>query len=412
MSKERFQLGEFWLGQRRDSPVWYICWLEPQGRRYRTRRHSTGERDFERAKERLAEHFISHVKLREERPEDVPLFLVLDRYYQNHGCKLPSKDSIRSAIANWKLFWGTGAMVGDLTLQRQKEFETWLRERTYERGKGENRKVLPLSPGTVARQWNVGVTALEWAREGQLIKYYPAIPYLSDDTRRKRTLTLEEAAALFNAVDDGPDNEHLWRWLLLEFGFATRPNAPLELQPGAPMLYLDNGYVDFLPPGRKQNPKKRRPTLPIPATLLPWLRQWTTEESLVYVMRKRKVDSIVRLDRLITFRGRRIRSIRQGFDLLKKRAGITDPKVVPYTIRHTMTTWFMRQRVPEWDREVWLGHKEPGNATTAGYVHLDPQYLAPAAAAVDAYFALLAPLLKRPIGLRASCAPVAELRPA
>lgn len=386
MQEERCQLGEFWLSKRKNSDVWCITWFEKDTRQ--TSRSSTGERDFERAKIKLAEHFVANAKFELERPEDIPIAVLLDRYYENHAKMLASKDNAAAAIARWKQFWGLRT-VSEMTIERQEKFIAWFERQTAERGgrvKGEL-----LSRGTIARQLGVGRAAFARAYKRHELKSVPYVLPYSDDKRRERILTPTESAALFNAA--ATSEEHLWRWLIIAFGTAARPNAPFEIQPRPPMLDMDNRRLNLLPPGKKQN-RKRRPVLPIVDTLLPWLRLWSSPEALVHQGHRGKV---VAIDRLITWRGRRIKKIRQGFERLKARAGITDPEVSAVTIRHTMTTWLVSQGVPEWEREIWLGHRAPGSRTTAGYVHLDPGYLKHAAAAVDAYFDLLAPHLTRPL---------------
>lgn len=383
------QIGEFWLSHDPKSPdIWCITWYDAKKRQ--TRRRSTGLVDLAAAEIELARWVVQNTELKEERPEDIQISVVLDRYWEKHAKALTSANSAGAGINRWKEFWKDDPISG-LTLERQNEFEKWLRALTYTRGKSPVERSYAAS--TIVRYWNIGPTALEWARNAHEIKYYPAVRFMNDDTRRDRILSLDEAASLFNAAID---TEHLWRWLLLSFGTAARPNAPLELMIGPPMIDLEHHRLNLLPPGRIQNPKKRKPVLPIVPTLLPWIRHWTSREQLIH---RGKRGKVVDITRLITFRGKPIRQIGQGFEKLKRRAGIADPKVIPYTIRHTMTTWFMTQRTEEWDREVWLGHREPGSKTTAGYIHLDPDYLQSAAEATDAYFRQLMPLVKRPIGL-------------
>lgn len=382
----RFQLGEYWLSRRPNSPVWCITWFDPFTRQ--TRRRSTSERDFERAKVALASHYVEHAGLKEEDPGDLSLSFVLDRYWARHASKIASHETQKAAIAKWREFWGD-ATISELGIAKQEEFIKWLESRTYTRGKSAQQR--RLSAGTVARQFNVGAAALEWARQKQEIKYYPALLKRTDDTRRERVLSLDEASALFNAAFRS--EQHLFRWMLLAFATGARPNATLWLQPRPPMIDLETRRLNLLPPGRRQN-KKRQPILPIGLTLLPWLRLWARPESLIH---QGKRGRLVHIDRLITYRGRPLISIRQGFDTLRARAGITDPTVTPGCIRHTMITWLVREGVDEWEREIWIGHRAPGSRTTAGYVHLDPSYLQNAAAAIERYFDMLAPKLDQPL---------------
>lgn len=385
-SERVFELGDFWLSQDRKSPgTWCITWYDEVKRQ--TRRRSTGLRDLEQAKLKLADFVVQHTKLEQERPDDVLISVILERYYEQHAKHLASQETAKSAIDKWLEYW-KGKTVAEMTLQNQEAFLQWIRERPVERGS----RAEQLAESTIARQVNVGRSAFAWSYRRHELR---SVPYLvrlgDDDARRERTLELAEAAALFNAA---ASTEHHWRFLLLAFGTAARPGALLELSPRPPMLDLEHHRINLLPPGRKQN-KKRRPILPICATLLPWLRLWTRPEALTYRSRRRRV---IQLERLITYQGKPLQRMRESFDLLKTRAEISDPDVTAIAIRHTMSTWFAERNVPEREHEIWLGHRMPGSKTTARYVHLKPDYLKSAAAAVDAYFEELAPLVKaRPI---------------
>lgn len=390
MSKEkpeRFQLGQLWLSKHTTSPNWCITWHDRRSKQ--TKRLSTGTSDFEKAQQVLAKHWITQSELKEERPESVPISQILDRYYEAHASKIPSKLSAASAIAKWKEFWRDDT-VADLTFKRQEEFIKWLEAYTVKTG---SRKGQKLSRATISTQLSVGAAAIRYAIKRQELRASPhLIPY-KHNSRRTRVLTLDESAALINAA---AETEHMWRWVLLAFATAARPNAVLEIRPTPPMVDLDNGIINLLPPGQQQN-KKRRPIVPVAQTLMPWLRRWTRREALVHEARRGKKTKVTQIDRLITWRGKRIKDVRMGFQRLKAAAGITDELVCPVTIRHTMTTWLVKQRVPAEQREIFIGHRMPGSETTAGYVHLDPDYLRDAAAAVDAYFDALASRLKRPL---------------
>lgn len=380
----RFQLGEFWLSQRPNSPAWCITWFDTDSRQ--TRRSSTGETDFERATIELAKYFVANTGIKDERPEDIYVSFVLDRYYERHANKLASHETAKAAIAKWKEFWQED-VVSDLTIQKQEAFIAWLECRPTTRGSRNE----TLSRGSIARTINVGRAAFSWSYERHELKTVPFIMRYQDDARRERILSIDEMATLFNAA---AELEHQWRLMLLLVATAARPTAVLDITTTGGQIDLENKRINLLPPGKQQQKKKRRPVIPIAVTLLPWLRQWLKPEALMYRSTRK---SIIRLSHVITYAGNRIATARQSFDAIKQRAGITDPSVTAYTVRHTMATWLVQQRVPEWDREVFLGHKPPGSATTAKYVHLNPEYLKPAADAIDAYFVELALKVKRPL---------------
>lgn len=393
---ERFQLGKFYLAKKSSSPHWRICWFDEERRQVAG--FSTGTPDFEQAKGDLARHYIAESELKDERPEDVFLFTVLDRYYDKHASKLPSKGSAKSAIEKWKEFWGPQATLADLTIDAQEKFVAWLEAYVPTRGAAKGKA--KLSRATISTQISTGIAAINFAIDRHEIKSAPKIIPYKHKSRRKRVLSLDEMAALLNAA---ADVEHMWRWFLLAIATASRPNAVLELRVTPPMLDLDNGLIDLLPPEIEiQDDTKRRPIVPIAPTLLPWLRLWTQREALVRQARRGK--KVTHVDRLITWRGKPIKKIRMGFERIKERAGITDPKVVPVAIRHTMITWLIKRKVHGDQREIFIGHQLPGSETTAGYVHLEPDYLSEAVAAIDAYLIELSGRLNRP--LRASCVPL------
>ena len=396
--EERFQLGDFWLSRHSTSPNWQITWYNPETGQ--TQRSSTRTSDFELAKVRLAEHYVSHGTLKNEQPELALISVLLDKWYEAVGRKQASWETNKLAIAKWKQYWGTRT-VADITPEESRKFIEWMSNLTYIRGRADNPNAVrqKISKGGMARQYNVGCTALRWANAEGLLLTLPKLKGVFDNTRRKRTLTLQELAKLFNAA---ADVEHHWRWLLLTCATAGRPNVVLEIQAGPPMVDLENDRLDLLPPGKEQDPRKRRPTIPIPKTLRPHLELWTREDKLLYVSTRKSR----RVTHLITYKGNPVNKIKSAFEAMKLKAGITDPKVIPYSIRHTVTTWFMKQRTEEWDREVWLGHQQPGSKTTAGYIHLDPDYLQSASEAIDALFMALDPLLDRPILARSSASPV------
>lgn len=388
-AEERFQLGDFWLSLHSTSPNWQITWFNPESGQ--TQRSSTRTSDFERAKVKLAEHFVAHGALKNEQPELVLISVILDKWYSAVGHKHASKDTNKLAIAKWKEFWGSRT-VADITAEENRRFVEWMSERTYIRGRADNPNAVrqKMSKGGMARQYNVGCTALKWGLAEHLITSVPKLKPISDSKRRKRILSIQELAALFNAA---ADVEHHWRWLLLTCATAARPNACLDILVGPPMVDLEQKRLDLLPPGQEQDPKKRRPIQPIPESVLPWLALWTRKDKLLHVTTRKSWE----VTHLVTYKGRRIKRMTSAFDSMKTKAGITDPAVVPYSIRHTMATWFAKKRTATYDREVWLGHQEPGSRTTAGYIHLDPEYLQSAAEAIDELFITLNPLLDRPI---------------
>ena len=383
------QIGDYWLSHDKNAPdIWCLTWYDAEKRQ--TRRRSTGTSDLAEAEKLLAQHVLLETPLRDERPEDVSLELIFDRYWDKYAKNLTSAERARIALDKWKEWW-FAKTVADLTIENQERFLQHLKDEPITRGSRADERSL----GSVERDWNVGRGAITWAYKKHQIKSHPyVIAFKAPDSNRERTLTLEECALLFDAA---ARSEHTWRYVMLAFGSAGRPGAVLGITSNPKQVDLERRRLNLLPPGEQQQRKKRKPILPMPAAIVPWLRLWMQPENLIYKA-SRKGKSQVRLPYLVTFHGKRMKRVRETFDLIKARAGIDDPDVIAYTIRHTVSTWMAEHGVPEREHEIWMGHKMPGSATTARYIHLKPDYLKNAAAAVDALFDAIAPLVKvRPI---------------
>ena len=223
-----------------------------------------------------------------------------------------------------------------------------------------------LSDGYIGRILRVGKAAMNRAYKFGEIASVPYIPAGSTGGVRERVLTLDESAALFNAVE----SDHVLMYLLIAFNTLARPEAILELKKF--QVNFNDRIIQMNPPGRQQT-KKLRPTLPITDTLFPWLRKAKT-------------------DVLVNWKGKSIKSIRRAFELTRDRAGL-DKEVVPYTIRHTMATELRRREVQQWELAGYLGHSTGG--ITERYAKFAPDYMSNARIAIDKYFVELQPLVKR-----------------
>ncbi|MEW8000999.1 MAG: site-specific integrase [Candidatus Thiodiazotropha sp.] len=361
------QIGDYWLSQRKGSSVWCRTWYNGSTRQ--TERASLGTDDFQEAQLKLAEWITKNQILRTEDPQELPLETVLVRYYEGHAKHIRSAESARYALAKWSDFFAE-KMVSDITPRTTDDFMNHLREQGC-------------SEGYIGRILRVGKAALNRAyQHGEIV----AVPYIKSGSKgieRERILTIPEAGALFNAVE----SEHMLIYLLLAFNTLARPEAILELKRF--QIDLENRLIRLNPPGREQT-KKRRPTLPITDTLMPWLQQAKTES-------------------LVSWNGKSIKSIKKGFQRIRERAGLgTD--LVPYTIRHTMATELRKRGVPAWEVAGFLGHKSEG--ITERYAKFSPDYLSKARRSIDEYFVELQPYVKRTLvfkgNKRVSCVLTSE----
>lgn len=367
---ERFKLGEFWLDKRADgaSECWQITWYDKRKRQ--TRQRSTSTADFEHAKVKLAEHYVSRGERKNEPAAAVLLESVLTRYYDNYAKDLPSARWARYALPYWRKFW-EGATVADLTTSRLEAFQEWL-------AAGSKR---PMKPATVNRVMAVGRAALQRAYKRQELVSAPHIPSVTVPRQRLYRASPDEMARLLNATDTLP---HVRRWLVGSIFTVARPEAVLELS--RPQLDFDLRRIDLNQPGREQN-DKHRPTIPMTDTAYAWLAgDW--------------------MGLWITYKGKPLESIRMGFERARDRAGLTS-KITPYTIRRTVSTELRRRGVPPWELAGFLGHSVREFSVTEGYAEYAPDYLSVAAHAIEAYCEDLHALVDFDL-LRTSCVPVSK----
>lgn len=354
MSDRPGQIGEFWLSQNRHG-TWCRTWFDHRTRQ--TRRAALGADDFESAMIALARWYTLNEGLDHEKPADVPLSVVLERYVERHAKVLPSYKEAKRAAKYIGEHFGAAAMVASLTVNAQAGFEVALRD------KG-------LSDGYIRRVQTTLKAAVNLAYRNQEIASAPFVRLTTSNAERTRLLTLDEAAALFNAEPP----EHLFGFLLLAFNTLSRPEALLELQPF--QVDLERRLIHLNPSGRRQT-KKYRPVVPITDTLLPWLEAHRTQRYLVQWHEEQAEP---------------MESIKKAWRLLRARAKLS-ADVVPYTIRHTMASELRRRGVPAWEVSGILGHRV--QRTSEVYAKFAPDYLGKAAAAIDDYMNDLQPLVRR-----------------
>jgi len=239
-----------------------------------------------------------------------------------------------------------GALVSELTIDKQRLFVAWLHE------KGS-------SDGYIRRVLAVGKAALNRAQgEGEIT----SAPMISlalapEGEPRERTLTIEEMASLFDAATE----PHQTSYLVMAVGTGARPEAILEATTF--LVNFDGRLIRLNPPGRRQN-KKRRPTLPVCDTLLCYLR-------------------CLPPGTIVQYRGHPLAGIKSTFNHLTKRAGLSG--VSAYTIRHTMAAEMRKRGVPVWEVAGFLGHTS-GYKTTERYAKFGADHLSQAARAIEGYF--------------------------
>ena len=231
---------------------------------------------------KLAEWIVGYGTMHDRCPGSVALEAVLIRYYLQHACARQSGKQARYALCRWSDFF-PAAVVAEITPIRLRAFVGDMRHEG-------------LSNGSIRRTLAVGRAALNHAhRLGELT----AVPYVDlslapEPEPRERILTPDEARRLFAAAR----HDHAWMYLLLAFGTAARPEAILQLTRS--QVDCEARLIRLNPCGRAQT-KKRRPTIPMCRTLLPYLLDLPAGP-------------------IVSYNDKPLKNIKSTFDRLKARA--------------------------------------------------------------------------------------------
>ena len=345
MPKEkRFQIGEYYLVKHSNSPVFKAGWYDASAGQ--TRRASLGTQNLEEAKLKLYAFIQARTKPVEVDAAEMPLATVLQRYFENYACKLPSHEAARHALVHWLDFWGPSTL-SDLAVDRQEQFVSWMKDKGF-------------SNSYCSRNLSVGRAAINRAYKRGEIKSAPHIIDVSDrsDGRQPYRLNQGEMRRFLMKVQEWP---HLFMFSMIMLNTLARPEAALELAPA--QIDHQDRLVRLNPPGRKQT-KKFRATVPLTDTLRPLLQ---VKDVPAFVMWNEKP----------------IKSVKKSFALAVEKAGLPDD-ITPYSLRHTMAKELRKRGVPVWEVQGMLGHRVPG--VTENYAEFDPDYLGKGRQAIDAYF--------------------------
>lgn len=174
--------------------------------------------------------------------------------------------------------------------------------------------------GTIIRELVTLRAALKWAQTEDWIRVLPVFTMpVSPAAPRERWLSKEEARKLADAAD----SIHVKLYINLALKTAARSGAIMDLR--WHQVDLERKLIDY---GRGHG-NKHRTAVPIDEELLGELLTAKEMACTDYVME---------------FRGRKIRSIRKGFDNACRRAGFVG--VGRHTLRHSAATWAVIAGVP------------------------------------------------------------------
>lgn len=200
-------------------------------------------------------------------------------------------------------------------------------------------------------------TALKWAEKGRLIAIAPQIELPASSPPRDRYLTRDEVAALIGAAVD----PHIRLAMLLMLTTAGRIGAILELTWSR--VDLDRRVIKLAT--SDIGPKKGRATVPI-------------NDSLMAALQTAKSAALS--DYVVEWAGRKVGSIKTGFNAAVARAGIEH--CTPHDLRRTAGRFMAEAGVPIDEIAQYLGHTNP-HVTRSTYSQFSPQHLRKAAGSLE-----------------------------
>lgn len=362
-----YQVGDYWLSKRGNSPAWCRTWFDPNTRQ--TCRVSLGTTDIEQAKQALTDWFVVNQRRERELPAGVSLAEVVARYWEHHGQHVASSQRTRIALNYWLDFFGDATVAELSSVPSQERFHQWLLD------KG-------MKAASVKRTLTAGRAAVNYAWKRGEITSAPFIQMVvsrheeESAPPRGRPMEMAEIARLIEATG----NRHMRHFVAMMLATAARPEAIKELT--LDRCKVEDRLIILNPAGRKQT-TKYRPTVRMPESIVPLLQRLHAEPETAYV---------------VGYGEQSVKSIKTAWRAARKRAGL-DTEVNPYSLRHTMARWLRKQGVPAWEVSAQLGHKRQELSITEVYAPYDPTYLSNAVRAIDLFFAQL----------RASCVLVDEL---
>jgi len=204
----------------------------------------------------------------------------------------------------------------------------------------------------------------------------PKVPYFFTKNHSRaappkgRPMELEEIAILI----DQAQFLHFLIALVWLINLASRIGALLDAIAG--QIDHRRRLVDLNPAGRVQT-SKWRPTLPIPATLLPWTVNLPPGH-------------------IIQWHGARIGEIDTAFDSACRRGKLA-PGANTYSLRHALGRYMREKKVPDDQIALFMGHIQPPESvtTTIIYSPYSPDYLCDAKAAAEDFVREIARLCRK-----------------
>lgn len=330
----------------------------------RTRRASLGTSNLEEAKRRLAEIVVRGAPA----TPDSHLAIIFENYFLQRTDHLPSAKPARHAGRLFLECWGDLTKASAVNDGKLKDFVNW----SVKRGN---------SISYIARNFSTLAAAMKHAKlhreipmkAGAILDKWPDIK----PTARRKIYepTDEELARLLRQAMP----ESLRRWILNSMATIGRPTAVSQIKPA--QRDRAHGLVALNPEGRRQN-KKFRPTVREPRHMTKNLDRWEREDNM-----KEDRPYVLYFNRS---------SIKTALQRACSPDKANIQRMALYSIRHRGTTVLRNAKVPKEQIDYQLGHIQEGARTTQDYGQYEPEYLAEACAALNAWITRVLRLAARP----------------
>lgn len=331
-----------WL---KDRNAFYVVWFERGKRRVR----STGTRERKEAEKALA-LFIgtSHQNGGPREPSEVGVAECLSFYAEHKAPKANDTDRIAYAVEALLPFWELKSL-DDITQMECDKYAKWRNK----------------APGTIRRELATITAAQNFMKGEKRLTQIVTVPLPPKPEPKDRWLRTNEAAMLLNAARNGGRATRHYLPLFVLLGLYTGARKEQITSLKWPQVDMVNWRITYAIPGRRKT-KKRRPTIPVPRKLRPFI---------LYAWQRRSSD----IGPVLHINGEPIKRIDKGFRAAAKRAGLEG--VSPHTLRHTCGTWLAQKGVAMWHIAGWLG-QDP-ETTARIYAHHSPDFMEEAMQAVD-----------------------------
>lgn len=361
---------------------------------------STGTSNLKEAVAFLEEWSIRRRKIKASK--DMLVLECINTYVIDYANKLPSMDVIRSAIRNLiEVFNEAGPreeprvtlMVSEFTNANQKKFIAHLRARTKPMDPTNPRSehVRSVKDSTIGRRLRAIWAAFGYCHGNEELTSFP--PTIMEKlwepeiAARTRLLTLAEVAAILNHC---AKSELQWRFALSMLATAGRSAALKEMTES--QFDAAHDVMDLNPPGRKQT-TKYRPKVPLCWMYSQWVQQWLADAKAADPNWQQNTKG-----RILTWEGQPLSPRGMFFNKALRKV---DKTLVPYHLRHFVSTWLVERVKTEWEKDMFMGHRRPAGgdaqASRVGrdYSHYDPKKMRGAANAIEELFTELQPLVER-----------------